>query len=316
MTGITGLLGTNLAEKLIEENYSITALVRDPKRYHGKTHRNLKLVEMDLFEDYDSHLKTSDIVIHIAAVSRPDLLHFKDYEKINYDATIHLFDKAIEHKISTFIYISTANTIGFGNRLHPGTEEKKIRFPFTKSFYALSKLKAEQYLLQKKSSVQLKILNPTFMIGPKDSKPSSGRIILRALNKKIVFYPPGGKNFVPVGDVVHAIIQSFSNGKSRERYLIAGENLTYGQFYKKLKKITGDTQLLIPVPKFIVYFLGGIGSFLKFLHIQTELSLNNMKILSIKNYYSARKSEKDLGVNYSSLENSIRKAVDYFEMHF
>src|SRR5690554_7790587 len=69
MTGITGLLGTNLANALLESNFYVTAIVRDPKRYVGKRTANLNLIEMGLFDDYDIYLNEIDYVVHIAAIT-------------------------------------------------------------------------------------------------------------------------------------------------------------------------------------------------------------------------------------------------------
>lgn len=312
LTGITGLLGTNLTNKLLSQDYEITAIVRDPKRYHGKRSKNLNLIERGLFDDYDSLLKNTDIVIHIAALTATSRIHYKNYHQVNYEATVRLFDKAHKYKISKFIYISTANTIGYGDLKNPGTEGNPIQTPFTKSFYAQTKLKAERYLIENNQTLDLRILNPTFMIGPNDSKPSSGKIILHSLHKFVVFYPPGGKSFVPVKDVVQAIIKSFSHGKNNECYLIAGENLTYFEFYKQLKSIVHQTQILIKIPQFFLMILGFLGSIIRFLGFKTSLSLSNMKSLCIRNYYSNEKSIRELNMSYHSLQSSLKEAVNYF----
>ena len=86
---------------------------------------------------------------------------------------------------------------------NPGDETKSIKAPFDKSLYAQSKLEAQNEVFKVGNSQQkTKVItvNPTFMIGKFDTKPSSGRIILSAYKKKIIFYPPGGKNYINVKD--------------------------------------------------------------------------------------------------------------------
>jgi len=313
ITGITGLLGTNLANALLDLDYEVTAIIRNPDKYIGKRTGNLNLVQMDLWGDYDKYLKETDIVVHIAAETRTYLIKYTDYERTNYDATIRLFEKAKEQKVAQFIFISTANTIGYGSLKALGNETKKIQKPFTKLFYAQSKLQAEKYLLTQNKEIQIKILNPTFMIGAYDSKPSSGKIILMGLKKRIVFYPPGGKNFVPVKDVVNAIINAFHKGTSGEKYLIAGTNLSYKTFFKELRSISNQKQILVPIPKFLLLTVGTFGSFMRKLNIETSLSSSNMKTLCVKNYYTNQKSIQELNVQYSSLNNAIKEAADYLE---
>lgn len=315
ITGITGLLGTNLANALLDLDYEVTAIIRNPNKYIGKRTGNLNLVQMDLWGDYDKYLKKADIVIHIAAETSTHLIKYADYERTNYDATIRLFEKAKERKVAQFIFISSANTIGYGNLKALGNETKKIQKPFAKLFYAQSKLQAEKYLLTQNKEIQIKILNPTFMIGAYDSKPSSGKIILMGLKKRIVFYPPGGKNFVSVKDVVNAIMNAFHKGTSGEKYLIAGTNLSYKTFFKELRSVTNQKQILIPIPKFLLLTVGTFGSFMQKLNIKTSLSSSNMKILCVKNYYTNQKSIQELNIQYSSLNNAIKEAVDYFEQN-
>lgn len=312
ITGITGLLGTNLANKLLDDGYRVTAIARDSTKYFGKRTENLHLIEKGLFDDYDAHLNGVDVVVHIAAVTATNLVEYTEYERVNYLATTRLFTKAEEQKVPMFIFISTANTIGFGSLENPGVEENEIRKPFSKHFYAQSKLQAEKYLLEQNGEVKVKILNPTFMIGANDSKPSSGKLLLMGLDKHVVFCPPGGKSFVPVKDVVTAIISSFTNGKSQERYLASGYNLTYKEFFIKLKTITQQSQILIPVPKVLLLFVGAIGNVLQFFKIKTSLSLDNVKALCVNNYYSNQKSKDELKVSYSPLEDAIRESADYF----
>ena len=313
ITGITGLLGTNLTNELLKYDYKIVAITRNPNKYIGERNSNLELVKSDLFDDYTKYLEEIDIVIHMAAETATNIARYSDYEKINYDATVRLFEYARKQSVKQFIFISTANTIGYGNIHSLGNESLKIKKPFSQLEYAKTKLKAEAYLLANNQRIEVKILNPTFMIGPYDSKPSSGKIILMSLNKKVVFCPPGGKNFVAVKDVVKGIINSFEHGKSGERYLIAGENLSYKTFFKKLRKEQQQKQILIFIPKFILKILGCAGSLLRVFKIKTSLSLVNTRILCVNNYYCNKKSVEILKLEYSSFETCLRETLKYFE---
>lgn len=312
MTGITGLLGTNLAHELLQQDYSVIAIVRNPEKYTGKRDSRLHLVQMGLWDTYDEYLKKADIVVHIAAETATHLLSYADYENVNYTATVRLFEKAVYYGVSRFIFVSTANTIGFGSRKVPGRENHPIKPPFSRLFYAQSKKQAEDYLLSRRGAIPLKIINPTFMIGPYDSKPSSGKIILMGLGRKWVLYPPGGKNFVAVKDVVKGIISSFEKGSSGEKYLIAGENLSYRSFFQRLNRSTGQRTALIPVPGLLLQLLGIGGTVLRVFRVKTSISLTNMQALCVKNYYSNDRSRSELHVNYTSLDTAIQESVAYF----
>jgi dihydroflavonol-4-reductase len=97
---------------------------------------------------------------------------------------------------------------------------------------------AEELLMKasEKMKTEVVIVNPTFMIGPYDTKPSSGKIILMGYNKRISFLPPGGKNFIHVKDAAAAVCNALKYGKNREKYLLCNENLTYREFFKLMNR--------------------------------------------------------------------------------
>lgn len=313
VTGITGLLGTNVVIKLLKDGYFVIALVRQKSRYNGQEDENLKLIEGDLSTDISSHLKEVDFVIHIAAETSQDQLTYAAYKKTNYDAVVHLFTQSVESGIKRFLFVSTANTMGYGNLKEPGNEKSSQKYPFTKSFYAQSKREAENYLLQNNKMTDVIILNPTFMIGPHDRKPSSGKIIFWAWKKKLVFYPSGGKNFVHVEDAAIGIVNAIEKGKNGEKYLLANENIKYKDFFKKVNVQTNQKPLLLPLPDFALILLGIMGTLLRFLTIKTSLNHPNMKALRIDNYYTNQKSINDLEIRYQPIDKAIGDAIDFFE---
>lgn len=313
VTGVTGLLGANVVIKLLQDDYFVTALVRKKNSYLGEKNENLKLVEGDLFSNVSDYLKETDVVIHIAAETRQNLLYYKDYKNINYVATIHLFSQSVSANVKKFLFVSTANTLGFGNLEELGNENIQQKYPFTHSFYAKSKLEAEDFLLKNNKTTEVIILNPTFMIGAYDYKPSSGKIIFWVWKKKLVFYPKGGKSFVHVEDVANTILKATEKGKNGEKYIVTNGNLKYRDFFEKVNKITNQNPVMIPIPDVVLQILGWVGDFLRFLKIKTNLSSVNMKALRIDNFYSNQKSIINLEMQYQSIENAIEEAVFFFE---
>jgi len=63
-----------------------------------------------------------------------------DYYRINVKGTENVLNASIENKIKKLVYVSTANTIGFGTVSDLGNEIMNIKEPFSKSHYVISKL--------------------------------------------------------------------------------------------------------------------------------------------------------------------------------
>ncbi|PJJ67085.1 NAD-dependent epimerase/dehydratase family protein [Chryseobacterium geocarposphaerae] len=310
VTGITGLLGANVVIKLLEDGYFVIALVRKKSNYLGEKNKSLKLIEGDLFSDFSEYLKDVNFIIHIAAETKQNLLSYEGYRKVNYEGVVHLLSQSVNAE--KFLFVSTANTLGFGSLDDLGTENDQWKYPFNESFYAKSKLEAENFLLEN-NKTKVIIVNPTFMIGAYDNKPSSGKIIFWVWKKKLVFYPKGGKNFVNAEDAAKGICKALEKGKPGEKYLLANENLKYKDFFKIVNNVTGQQSVLFLIPDFILIFLGFTGDFLRFIKIKTNLSSANMKALRIDNFYSNQKSINELGVHYQPIEKGITDAVEYFK---
>lgn len=313
ITGATGLLGTNVIIKLLKDGYIVIALVRQKRKYLGEEDENLKLMEADLSSDVSMFLKGVDCIIHIAAETRQDLLNYDDYGYVNHDMTMNLAIQAENCGVKKFLFISTANTLGYGNKEEPGNEEMGQKYPFTRSLYAQSKLEAENHLLQNDKGMEVIILNPTFMIGAHDSKPSSGKLIFWAWKKKLVFYPKGGKNFVHVEDVASGIVNAIEKGRDGEKYILANENLSYKAFFKKINEITDQKPIMLPIPGMVLNVLGRVGDGLRKLKKKTNLSTPNMKALQVHNYYSNQKSINVLDIQYQSVDTAVVDAIEYFK---
>jgi len=313
VTGSNGLLGTNLIELLINQGFYVKALVRNLKRYHGPQHNNLELIVGALYSDLSNHLKEVDCVIHVAAMTDQSETNYARYYDVNCASTLHLATKANKHNVKKFIFVSTANSIGYGSFQFPGVESNIIRAPFDASYYAESKRIAEISLLRQSYKMNVVIVNPTFMLGAYDSKPSSGKMVLMALNKKIIFYPPGGKNIVHVNDVAQGIINCIQKGENGEKYLLANVNIPYKVFFKQVVKFNKQKSLLIPVPKFLLLLVGYIGDLIRLTGINTNISSVNMKILCVNNYYSNKKSKQKLNLKYQPLDIILKDTIDYFK---
>jgi len=311
LTGISGLLGTNLARDLLNEGYMVRGLVRKISSYKGITRPCLSLIEGDLFSDLTAGMQNVDVVIHAAAETRQDLIRYSDYYKVNCTGTILLYQTAVLCMVKKFIFISTVNTLGYGSKESPGNESLPVKSPFDKSLYAKSKLEAESYLLGCNHATEVMIINPAFIIGGTCLRSGSSKIIFMGWRKRIVFYPPGGKNFVHVGDVAQAVLRCVSKGRNREKYVIAGENLSYREFFRKLKSIARQRTLLVRLPVPVLKVMGYAGDMIRYFGVKSGMSSFNMRILCVENFYSNHKSENELGVKYTPVDSAISDTIRF-----
>ena len=315
VTGANGLLGTNLVLLLLRQGYKVKAFVRKRERFIHFQHNNLIISEGDIL---DRQLLKKEIgpcqyVVHVAAVTDQDLLSLNDYRQINVQGTKNILDTCREQKVKKLVYIGTANTFGYGNLLKPGHEGLAMKNPFTKSLYAISKMEAQRLIDNSAKTINITTISPTFMLGAYDTKPSSGELILKALNKKVIFCPSGGKNFVHVKDVAKAVIKGLELKTSGENFIVANENMCYKTFFSKAARLNKQGSLLIVIPDFLLRAAGEAGEIFRRFGIKTRLSRANTKILTIKNYYTNSKAVSRLNLSFTPVDEAIRDAIDWFK---
>ena len=314
VTGANGLLGTNLIIQLLEENYRVKALVRNTSNFKLISNEKVQVIEGNLgnLKVLNEQINDCEFVVHIAANTNQNLLLLENYYEDNVKGTRNIIAACKTNPVKKLVYIGTANTFGYGDLTKPGDERKPMRSPFTKSYYAQSKQQAQELVDSESYAVNVTSICPTFMIGAHDTKPSSGKIIVMFMNKKMFFYPSGGKNFIHEKDVVQGIIRAMNLPESGGKYILSHENLSYHQFFRKVAALNHQKTCFIPIPNFLLYFLGLIGDGIRFMGIKTSLSSVNTKILTIKNYYSNQKAKTELGISFTPIDNAIIDAINYF----
>lgn len=318
VTGANGLLGSNTVAELIKQGYPVVAMVRKNSNRLALADLNCEIFEGDVtrFGDLEKAISGCRYVVHCAANTNQRFKQIKKYEAINIYSTAFLIELCKKQGIHRFIYVSTANCFTNGSLQHPGTEKGGFMSWLKSSGYAYSKYQAQQMVLNeaRQSDFPALVVAPTFMIGPRDSKPSSGKILLYGLKKPIVFFPPGGKSFVDVTLVANAIVNALDKGTPGESYLLSGVNLTYRSFFNLMRTIHHRRQILLPLPRAI---LAGLAIFFDFIGtiFPVSLPLNrvNQRLLCLDNYFCSEKAQVELGFKLTELTTAMTLATAWFK---
>lgn len=317
VTGANGFLGANLCRMLYNQGYEVSIFVRKHAALQHLEDVPCKIIygNVDQADEVAQAVAGQDIVVHAASITAQHGVSFDLYERVNVVATSVIVDACLQHRVSKFIYVSTANTIAPGSMQEPGTELNGFALFKANSGYINTKYLAQQYVLEQvmRHSLPAVVVNPTFMIGPNDNKPSSGQMILYGLNKKVIFYPSGGKNFVHILDVCQGIVKAIEVGKPGSCYLLAGENLSYASFFSKLNKVAGQKPVMIKIPAVMLKLGAALGSLVqRWTRKPQRLTRSAAYMLCLNNYYSGKKSELELQMRYRTVDEAIAEAYHWF----
>lgn len=316
VTGANGLLGSHVVRTLLQQNYSVRILVRKESNLMSLHGLNVEHVygEITQKKDLEKAVEGCNFVIHIAARTTQTPSEIKPFQKVNIASVEYLIDICLKLKIKRLVFVSTANCFGNGTKENPGTEETPFLPWLKNSGYAYSKYLAQQKVLKAtKAGLNAVIVNPTFIIGEKDFKPSSGQIFGHVLNRKLVLYPPGGKNFVDANMASKGVISAMKKGNTGNCYLLAGQNYSYFEFFKMVTNATRQKSILVPIPRIVLLFAGRVGDFIeKVFNKPVHLVYTNAKMLCLGNYFSPHKAITEIDFEMVSTKKSIEKAILWF----
>ncbi|MFH0759960.1 MAG: NAD-dependent epimerase/dehydratase family protein [Bacteroidota bacterium] len=316
ITGANGFLAANIVRELNRRGLPVRGMVRktaDLRSLEGAGWEPFYGSFLDP-DDLGKAIKDCEVVIHVAAFTGPTPTRLKHYLEPNVEGTRRLAEACLLQQVKRLIYVSSVNSIGFGSAENPGREEWPIGGPpFSRSGYAVSKLMAEEVIQEyvRDKGLNAVIVNPSFMIGPYDAKPSSNRILLMYYERAFSLVPPGGKNFVDVRDVATAVCNAVDRGSAGERYILAHENLTINEFFNKVDSVTGRKQKHIHVPAALIRLLGMLGGLANIFGSGYQLDPVTAHILCVRNFYSAEKAIRELGMPQTPIEEAIKAAWEW-----
>ncbi len=250
LTGATGLVGSEIAYRLLLKGEIITAL----KRAHSDTSliekhfqarqapvellNNLKWVTGNLLDVsfLEEALQNTSTIIHAAALVSFDEADRIAMNKVNIEGTANLVNAALAGGIEKFGYVSSTAAIGRGKpgNKEPVTEETKWFSGKRTSNYAISKHYAEREVWRgMEEGLDIYLVNPGIVVGPGNWKSSSSKTF-SSLYDGLKFYTSGSNGFVDVRDVAEVLITIMEKDLSSRRYLLIGENMTFKHYFELL----------------------------------------------------------------------------------
>lgn len=314
LLGATGLLGHNVLQRLMAEGHQVVAVVRraDGIQLQGC---GWETVTGSLL-DYNTLYRAAegcDAVVNCAGTTDMSLRHYEDFLQVNRELCRMLVRLLDERGIKTLVHVSTVNTIGFGTAGHPADESAPMQAPFKGSFYGDSKREGEQLILAAATEGRhVVVINPGYMLGPYDVKPSSGRMLLAAYRMPLMFAPKGGKAFVHVGDVAQAVVNALARGNNGGRYIAVNSHacMTIRNLYRMQAVVCGYCQKVLTMPNSLLLAAGRVGDLLRWCGVKTQLSTRNVRQLMVREYYDNHRAVSELLMPETPIETAIS---DFYE---
>src|SRR5947199_3925723 len=262
VTGATAYMGSHVARVLCEQGAKLRLLVRATSNLKNLQGLPAETVTGDLRDpgSLGKAMAGCDTVFHVAADYRLWVRDPQEMYRSNVDGTRALLEAARRINVRRLVYTSSVATIGFRTNGSLADEDSAVSVSDMIGHYKRSKFMAEQVALEAgRSGMHVVTVNPTTPVGEGDVKPTpTGRIVLDFLKRKFPAYVETGLNLVDVRDCARGHVAALEKGKSGERYILGGENLTLKQILDKLADITGLPSPKLKLPYIFAFATGVI----------------------------------------------------------
>ena len=265
ITGSTGFVGQNLCKKLISKKYFTREIVRSNLKKKEENSEIYNVGKINKYTNWSAALKNIDCVIHCAArvhkINEDNLDSLDQYRKINVEGTRNLAEQSAKAGVKRMIFLSSIKVNG---------EETKLSSPFRHddvpkpvSPYAISKYEAEGALeeISKKYGMEIVIIRPPLIYGP-NVKGNFLRLINLA-NRQIplpISKINNLRSFVSLDNLVDLICCCINHPSAPGKVFLVSDDIDIStpELIKKIGYALGKPQLFIPIPLFILRFLGKI----------------------------------------------------------
>src|SRR4030095_2627565 len=163
------------------------------------------------------------------------------------------------------------------------------------------------------------IVSPSKVYGPGKTSHSltANAIIKTFLKKGIIFIPSPGPYklcFAYVDDVVKGHILAMEKGTASEKYILGGHNITYYDFFDRIRTLSHSRGSIVRVPKGMIK----LAAYLQELRQKITVAPVLFPVKSVghafSNYtFSSEKAMRQLGYTITPLDESLIKTIQFLK---
>lgn len=318
VTGASGLLGGNLVRCLVASGRSVRILARPTSKTGHLDDLELETAIGDITDPDSLSAACAGVehVYHCAALVSMWPRRAAAMQRVNVTGTEHVVAAARAAGVRRLIHCSSVDGIGLPEGEAPSDEGVDWNWDRLghETAYARTKYESQRFVQEAAAGdLDAVVVNPTYMLGPYDARPSSGQMILEVAAGKAVGYTRGGNNFVHVVDVAQAMIAAAERGRRGELYILGGVNLSYREVMTLIAEVVGARPPWFSIPYPLARIGGWCGDFAAFLSgNEPTINTTTVKMGYVNHYYSPHRAIAELGMAQTPIRQAIEDAVAWF----
>lgn len=333
VTGATGNIGKQLVERLLQEDWSVDALVLPEEDAYLLTKEGIVVYQGDVcnLTSVDQAIGSSmpDLIFHLAAYVLLGIVDDSQTKNkmynTNVNGTCNVLKSALKHGVNKVVYISSVAVFSASEPSNLVSENTALGGEFLDGIEEYEKTKYLAYqeaMKMQEQGMALLTYLPGVVFGP-------GFPEIRALlesvykEKKRYLLEEFNENKIPLvfcRDLIQAIFAGIERNAFGEKYILVENSPTPEEIFKLLSEVTGiETRL-----KFVSYRKALLGIWLRYLvnrltlrssRITRERAGNLLKYVQQLRYrhkFDTSKVRKELNWEPTPLKDALQETVEWF----
>jgi dihydroflavonol-4-reductase len=317
ITGATGLVGNNVARLLADESRSVRVLVRPGSDRREFVGLSVEFLEGDI-RDADSIQRACQgvtSIVHSAGYVQLGRRNLDTHRAINVQGTRNVAEAARRLGVR-MIHVSSCDAIDVQNNGVPADENSPHRSGIDVP-YVISKREAELEIRRHvEAGLDAVIVNPGFMLGPWDWKPSSGRMLLAVARGQGRFAPRGEFSVCDVRDVAAAIVAALDAHVAGRQYLLTGETMSYLDAWRLFAEVSGGRRPICRAGPLALKLAGWGGDlWSRFASTEADVNSGALALAKLPKNYSSARAQAELGYRVRPFREAVEAAWKWFVEH-
>lgn len=320
VTGATGFVGQWLVDSLLRDGVEVRSIRRKSSAPAEPLRPGLETVWGDI-TDEESVLKATDgvdSVFHVAGVVAYSRAQRQLMEAVNVDGTRHVVNACLQKNVRRLVHVSSVMAVGasFDGKV-PLNEESPFNLSHLNLGYAETKRMGEAIVLREAKAGRLDavVVNPGVIYGSGDALKGSRSVQIKVAQGRLPFFTNGGVSVIAIEDLVSSTLAAWNRGRSGERYILSGENLTIRDLFRLIAEAAGVEPPKMLLPNLVARGLGTIGDQLEKIDLKGPLNSERAWTAILYHWFDNSKAKKELGLNPRPAALAIKNSVAWMKQN-
>jgi dihydroflavonol-4-reductase len=314
VTGGNGFIGSRVVRRLYDAGYEVRCLLRPTSKVHrieGVPHEVHygDILDMDSLV---SGMEGCSATIHLASISAWDQIRSPRMRQVVVDGTRNVLQAAQDTGGARVVFVSSATAIGGTKLPVVQDEDAPFELPADPFVYAHAKREAEALCREHASTgLEVVIVNPCEVYGPDDDDFITAGYLRDALVDWPVMSVRGGTAVAHVDDIAGGIVSAVAKGRSGERYILGGDNLSVRQVMEMTTAAAGqEGKFILQLPNALL--LGAVNALAK-LGLPTPVHPDLLAHGVLYWFMDCSKAKAELDYSHRPAKETVQAVVDWLK---